>query len=60
MLTAGADGMRDLKEKIGRMIGQGKVVVPDFAKASFYFYPEDGRGYNGGIIWHGDGYAIHT
>jgi len=51
-----------LRDDISRLIGQGKVIAPDWAECSFYFYPEDGKGYNGGIIWHGSesGYSIHT
>lgn len=60
--TVSKEHIFQLRELISRTIGQGKVVAPDFARVSFYFYPEDGKGYNGGIIYHGPeyGYSIHT
>ena len=51
-----------LREEISRLIAQNKVIAPDFAYASFYFYPADGKGYNGGIIFHpsSQSYSVHT
>lgn len=53
--------LRELKKLISRIIDQGKVIVPDLG-SSFYFYPEDRNGYNGGIIYHSgsERYSIHT
>ena len=51
-----------LRREISRLLRQGKAIVPDPAALSFYFYPESGSGYNGGIIWHGysKSYSVHT
>lgn len=57
-----AEQMLKLREDISRIIGQGKVIAPDFCACSFYFYPENGQGYNGGIIYHPSSqtYSVHT
>jgi hypothetical protein len=59
---APADQLMKLREDISRMIRQGKVIAPDHCEGSFYFYPENGQGYNGGIIFHknSQSYSVHT
>lgn len=54
--------MFKLRDDLSRMLRQGKVIVPDHCEHSFYFYPYDGKGYNGGIIFHpsSQSYSVHT
>lgn len=54
--------MMRLREMISRLIFQGKGIGTDSCRASFYFYPLDGKSYNGGIIFHeaSQEYSIHT
>ena len=59
---ANAYQLSKLRDHVSRLLDQGKGIVCDGATASFYFYQADGKGYNGGIIWHGDedGWSVHT
>ena len=52
--------LMELRDTLNRLINQGKVIHSDFAKASFYFGHAEGRGYNGGVIWHGSSWSVHT
>lgn len=58
--VAPPDELLRLRDTLGRLVQQGKRITDDFARASFYFYHADGKGYNGGVIWHGDRYSVHT
>ena len=62
LAVASAKQVSELRGHVSRMLQMGRTVTPDHAKASFYFYAEDGNGYNGGIIWHGEksGFSVHT
>lgn len=51
----------NLREHLSRLLMQGKTIVDDGNSLAFYFYPTDGKGYNGGIIYSGKhGFSVHT
>ena len=62
LANVGKEQLLKLRGIISRHPRMGKAIANDFAPNSFYFYQQDGKGYNGGIIWHGPehGYSAHA
>lgn len=57
-----ASAIMELKGIIERLIRQGKTICNDFADCNFYFFQTEGKGYNGGIIYHEHygRWSVHT